>query len=356
MAVVAGFPDLSQVLAWPTQHLTDAARHWEAVGERSYSVIHQVWRDGLSSDWRGRAADALHAATHDDVGKTSGVADQLRAAAGVARSGACELVAARSRVRYAVEDAMRSGFDVYEDMSVADRSTGGSAAQRAARQAQAQAVAGDIRRRAAELVALDQQVAGRVTAATAGIRDTFPQTPDSDAPQRKPKFQAVDHHTFKEDPPPNGSYPVNEVVAEATDLDGNHVVLRRGYYDAEKREGWGWDKAYWRHGVVNPNVFKDLISHSRPEHQPDGTLRYDVLINRVHCASGPLGIASCQDTGESLTMRIVVDPRVGRADVPGGEQKGVITMFPLEGGSGVIQLGPKWTWTPPWVNNNVPIN
>lgn len=82
--------------------------------------------------------------------------------------------------------------------------------------------------------------------------------------------------------------------------------------------------------MVNPNVFKDLISHSRPEHQPDGTLRYDVLINRVHCAS-------CQDTGESLTMRIVVDPRVGRADVPGGEQKGVITMFPLEGGSGVIQ-------------------
>ncbi|GAB4989432.1 hypothetical protein MAHJHV58_18570 [Mycobacterium avium subsp. hominissuis] len=270
----------------------------------------------------------MHAATHDDVGKTSGVADQLRAAAGVARNGASELVAARSRVRYAVEDAMRSGFDVYEDMSVADRSTGGSAAQRAARQAQAQAFAGDIRRRAAELVALDQQVAGRVTAATAGIRDTFPQTPDSDAPQRKPKFQAVDHHTFKEDPPPNGSYPVNEVVAEATDLDGNHVVLRRGYYNAKTDRGFGWDKAYWKHGIVNPNVFKDLISHSRPVRQPDGTLRYDVSVDRAHCTRGPLGIASCQDTGESLTMRIVVDPRSGRADVSDGGQKGVITMFP----------------------------
>lgn len=31
-------------------------------------------------------------------------------------------------------------------------------------------------------------------------------------------------------------------------------------------------------------------------------------------------------------------------------------MFPLEGGSGVIQLGSNWTWTPPWVNTNVPIN
>jgi len=25
-----------------------------------------------------------------------------------------------------------------------------------------------------------------------------------------------------------------------------------------------WDEAYWRHHVINPNVFKDLISHSRP--------------------------------------------------------------------------------------------
>lgn len=55
-------------------------------------------------------------------------------------------------------------------------------------------------------------------------------------------------------------------------------------------------------------------------------------------------------------MRIVVDPSTGRPDVPDGRQKGVITMFPLPGGSGVIELGPKWTRTPPWVNNNVPIN
>jgi hypothetical protein len=159
---------------------------------------------------------------------------------------------------------------------------------------------------------------------------------------------------FPQDPPP--PYPVNEVIAEATDLDGNHIILRRGYYDARTGNGWGWDKAYWKHGVVNPNVFKDLISHSRPIHQPDGTLRYDVPINRVHCTKGPLGMANCQDTGESLTMRIVVDPSEGRAGVPDGRQKGMITMFPLEGGSGVLKLGKDWTWTPPWVNNNVPIN
>lgn len=356
MSAVAGFPLLSQVLAWPTQHLTEAADYWEAVGGRSYAVASQVWRDGLSVDWQGRAADALHAATHGDLQKTSAVADQLQAAAKVARSGAADLSAARSRVRYVVEDAFGAGFDVREDMSVTDPSTGGSTAQRAARQAQAQGYAGDIRQRATQLVALDQQVAERVTSAMAGIRDTFPPAAGPDEPGERSRFRTVDTHSFKEDPPLSGGYPANDVIAEATDLDGNHIVLRRGYYDAETRKGWGWDKAYWRHGVVNPNVFKDLISHSRPVHQPDGTLRYDVPINRAHCTRGPLGIVDCQDTGESLTMRIVVDPSVGRADVPDGRQKGVITMYPLEGGSGVITLGPKWTWTPPWVNTNVPIN
>lgn len=356
MSALVVFPILSQVLAWPTQHLRKAADYWETVGGRSYTAANQIWRDSLSADWQGRAADALHAATHADMLNTSAVADQLQGAAKVARSGASDLSAARSRVRYVVEDALRAGFEVREDMSVTDRSTGGSIAQRAARQAQAQAYAGDIRQRAAQVVALDEQVAGKVTAAIAGIRDTFPQAPTPEAPQRKSKIQAVDNHTFKEDPPPTGSYPVNEVIAEATDLDGNHVVLRRGYYDERTQQGFGWDKAFWRHHVTNPNVFKDLISHSRPISNKDGTLVYEVPINRVHCAQGPFGIADCEDTGESLTMRIVVNINEGRAGIPDGGQKGVISMYPLEGGSGVVEVEPGWTLCPPWVNKNVPIN
>ncbi|WP_081283611.1 hypothetical protein [Mycobacterium intracellulare] len=355
MTAVGGFPILSQVLSWPTQHLTEAADCWEALGARCYAVADQVWRDGLSVDWQGRAADGLRAATHADMQKTSAVVDQLQVAAKVARGGASDLSAARSRVRYVVEDAFKAGFDVREDMSVTDRSTAGSIAQRAARQAQAETYAGDIRQRAAQVVALDQQVAGKVSAAMAGIRDTFPPAPNRDAPRPKPKVQAVDNHTFKQEPPP-GSYPTNEVVAEATDLDGNHVVLRRGYYDERTQQGFGWDKAFWRHHVTNPNVFKDLISHSRPISSKDGTLVYEVPINRVHCTQGPFGIADCEDTGESLTMRIVANVNEGRAGIPDGGQKGVISMYPLAGGSGVVEVEPGWTLCPPWVNKNVPIN
>lgn len=199
MAAIAGFPDLSQMLSWPTAHLTEAADHWEDVGARSYSVAQRVWRDALKVDWQGGGADALRVATRADMLATSGVADQLQAAAKAARGAASDLSAARSRVRYAVQDANAAGFDVDEEMSVIDRSPRGSAAQRATRQAQAQAFAADIRQRAAQLLALDQQVARRVSAAIAGIRDTFPQRPVPQKSTRKPTIQAVDNHTFKQD-------------------------------------------------------------------------------------------------------------------------------------------------------------
>jgi hypothetical protein len=206
MSAVAGFPRLSQLLAWPTEHLTEAADYWEAIGGRCYGAANQVWQDALSIDWQGDAADTLRTAAHTDMLTTSAVADQLHAAAKVARSGASDLYTARSRVRYAVEDARTAGFDVGEDLSVTDRSSGGSAMQRATRQAQAQTLAGDVRQRAAQLVAHDQQVAGKITAAVAGIRQTFPPSPAPDTPPRDNRVHAVDNHTFKQEPPPAPPY------------------------------------------------------------------------------------------------------------------------------------------------------
>lgn len=232
MAAVAGFPSLSQLLAWPTEHLTEAAEYWQTVGARSYAVASQVWRDAVSVDWRGEAADALHTATHADMMTTSAVADQLHEAATVARTGASDLYTARSRMEYAVDDARTAGFDVGEDLSVTDRSSGGTPAQRAARQAQAQTLADDIRQRAAQLVGLDQQVAGKITAAVAGIRDTFPQDPSFGTPPKDNRAHAVDHHTFKQDPslpagPPGNPFAgwTDEQMAQvATEIAHGHAL------------------------------------------------------------------------------------------------------------------------------------
>jgi hypothetical protein len=195
MAAVAGGPGLSVLLSWPTDHLTEAANHWEAVGEHTYGVAHGVWSDAMTVEWSGQAADALRTDTHADLMTTSATVDQLQDAATVARSGASELEAARSQVRYAVEDARSAGFEVGEDLSVSDRMSGGSAVQRAARQAAAQAFAGDIGGRAMQLVSVDAQVAARVTAAVAGVGSTFPRLPSGNG-----QVRAVDNHTFKQRP------------------------------------------------------------------------------------------------------------------------------------------------------------
>jgi hypothetical protein len=135
-AATGSFPSLSELVSWPTEHLTEAADYWAVAGNRWYEVFNQIWRDSLSVDWRGNGAEALRTRTHADNIKVGGSVDQLHEAATTARAGASDLYAARSRVRYVVEDARDAGFDVSEDLSVTDLSAGGSPAARAARQAQ----------------------------------------------------------------------------------------------------------------------------------------------------------------------------------------------------------------------------
>jgi hypothetical protein len=344
-------PTLSAVRSWDTDHLTDAATHWTntaTVWEDAFdNVFQQVPAPG-GTPWRGDAAEAARLRAGTDRVKVIGVADELRAAATIARTGADELHTAKHAVLSAVAATESAHFTVGEDFSVTDRLTGLTPAFQGARQAQAQAFAADICARVGELIAHDQQVAANIITTMAPLREaSFAEAPVNGA------VQAVD---FQQAPAPSPPYPINDVVAEATDLDGNHVLLRRGYYDTSTKQGFGWDKAYWKHGIVNINVFKDLISHSRPVSNEGGTLVYEVPIDRVHCTKGPLGIVDCADTGERVTMRIVVNINEPRPDLPDGGQKGVITMYPLPGGSGVVEVEPNWTLTPPWVNNNVPIN
>jgi hypothetical protein len=201
MAASPAFPGLSDLLVWPTDHLTEGANYWEAVAARWYETFAQVCQDSLSVDWEGKAIDALHARTHADKLTVGGMVDRLQEAATVARTAASDLHAARSGMRSAVEDARAAGFEVGEHLSVSDRSFGGSAAIRSARQAQAQAFATDIRWCAAHLVGVDRQVAGRITAALGDVKKVnFAETPT-------PGIQLVDNHWQQDSPPaPDGPH------------------------------------------------------------------------------------------------------------------------------------------------------
>jgi hypothetical protein len=339
----AGVPSLSQILGWDTEHLYRAASDWVRTAEHWEDAFDSVHRGMLApggTAWEGAAADAAQERTFGDLVKVRGLADTLSEAATIARRGADQLDYLKRQAIEAINEAREAGLAVGEDLSVTDTSKYSGFRIAAMRQH-----AATIAARAAALSTADKDIAAKISAATTELNGRgFAESPEN--------VQALDVPLA---PPSDPSYPVNDVIAEATDLDGNQVVMRRGYYNAATKEGFGWDKIYWKHGLINPNVVRDLISHSRPMENQGGTLVYEVPINKAHCTSGFLGLPSCTDTGESLTMRIVVNTNPSY-DVPGGGQKGVITMYPLPGGSGVVEVQKGWTLTPPWVNNYAPIN
>jgi hypothetical protein len=165
-------PTLSQIEAYSTDHLVDAADHWDRLADQWEDAHWQVRNQAHLLDWQGAAADALRARTVSDYTVASSLADQLRSTSRIARQQAGVLDQLRNSVLYAIEDAHDAGFIVGEDFSVTDSRASRTAAELAARQAQAQVFAADIRGRTGALVGADTSVAGDLSSAAAGIGDT----------------------------------------------------------------------------------------------------------------------------------------------------------------------------------------
>jgi hypothetical protein len=212
-------PTLSQVQTWDTEHLTEAASQWTSTAT--------VWGDSFTrlsaqmpcpggSQWEGEAAEAAQHQANTDRLTVMGLADQLHDASTIARAGARDIDAAKQRVLGAVNAARDAGFTVSEDFSVTSRESGTATAM-AARQAQAQTLAADIRVRLAELIATDQQVAAKITTAATGVgKVRFADNGNSNGDGR-PTVQAVDNRILKQappqpeppDPPPGPMPPIN---------------------------------------------------------------------------------------------------------------------------------------------------
>jgi len=362
---VAGAPGLSALLAWPTDHLTEAAAHWETVGERSYGVAHGVWSDALTVDWRGETAEALRTNTHADMMTTSAVVDQLQSAAGVARSGASELEAARSQMRYAVEDARSAGFEVGEDLSVTDRMSGGSAAQRVARQAAAQAFAGNIGERAAQLVSVDAQVAGRITAAVAGVGDTFRPTPPTSG-----QVHAVDSRTFKQGPdhppPPSPKGPsaadMRKVIEKLPEGSDDNIREVRTPEDLQNLKQWmtqqGTDMES-RYSEPGKGQWKRL---------PDGS-EVGERYSAKSTGRNALEVDLKRPDGTTQHWKIHINPKTGGApEIPAVEPVPVeqapaepapIESAPVEGfeggGPAGIPVAPHFVHPPGTIDHGIPI-
>lgn len=197
-------PTLSAVRGWDTTHLTQAAAHWTNTAttwEEAFTRLSQSIGNPGGSPWLGEAADAAHQRAYHDRLTVIRAADQLHGASAAARSGAEEIRSAQQVALGVVRRAEQAGFTVGEDFSVRSSETG-SPAMLAARQAQAQVFAAEIRTSVAKLIAADKHAAGRILAASDGLGGTgFPDDGDATPGKKKPTIQMVDDHQGGEPSP-----------------------------------------------------------------------------------------------------------------------------------------------------------
>jgi hypothetical protein len=229
--------------------LIEAADQWTVAADRWDDVCGQVWQESLSMDWQGQAREALIGRTTADKATVTLKADQLRAAAVIARKGAGDISAVQRSVLYKVDDAHQAGFVVGEDLSVADARTSRNAGELAQRQAQAQALSGDIRSGAFRLVAADSEVGTKLTATAGDIGsltfDDQPITYNSEplhtgTDPRDGKIQLVD---WKQAPTPTPS--PGHTAEDARDAiknlpkgtKDNFLEVRSG---GDLRSFWNW--------------------------------------------------------------------------------------------------------------------
>lgn len=168
----SGLPTLSQIRAWNTTHLVVAAGRWTstaATWETAFTAVYQEVQLPGGKPWDGDAAQAALMRTHADRAKVLDAVDSLTAAAGVARSGAADIDAARSRALSAVAAAQSAGFQVGDDLTVTDARNYSSPSARTARLQQARGLARNISSSAEALAAMDRDVAARLRPTASGF-------------------------------------------------------------------------------------------------------------------------------------------------------------------------------------------
>ncbi len=214
-----GSPTVSQLLAWTGHHLTEGADYWDDLAhrwERAFVEVEQRTRDG---GWDGAGSDAAaERAYWDRIRVANGPVADLREAVTVARQGAADVQLAQNRFRDALTAARDAGFDVGDEYSVTDRRTGGTVAERAAREAEAQEFAQDIRYHAAQLISLDNHIAARLSQRLSQVENlVFDEHGGVPLPNRKSNGVRLVTNDTKEGPPgasdDDYSPPADEVAA-----------------------------------------------------------------------------------------------------------------------------------------------
>lgn len=170
-------PTRSQITDWDVQHLIDASAYWARTAELWESTFHSVWQATLrpgGTEWDGDAADTAQDLTWRDLVRVRGSAEALRSVARIAHSGAESLCDVKRLALNAIDEAQLHGFAVGEDLSVSTSPHLTAGHPLMMLQTAADEDAADIKHFAANLVALDHDIARRLHNAATGISEGIP--------------------------------------------------------------------------------------------------------------------------------------------------------------------------------------
>ncbi|WP_459971763.1 C2 family cysteine protease [Mycobacterium sp. MUNTM1] len=265
---------MSQIQAWDTQHLVDAAAYWNKIADHWEDVFLQVRNQSVSLPWRGAGGEALRQRTGADLPIVSRHADQLREAAAIARNGAGDVSAAQQRVLFAVATAENAGFNVAEDLSVTAYVHGGSLADVMTLEVLADQMAADIRVDAATLTSIDQTVAAKLATATAGLGDPafapapqdgpFPQDSDGTQPRRYTDKDLYPHDPTAADVHQDsiGDCYLDSTMGAIANANPQWIKDRIRYDDKTGTfDVTLWDGHEWRHVPVTQGDIDTNIQH-----------------------------------------------------------------------------------------------
>jgi hypothetical protein len=176
-------PPLSVLTRYTVDHLVGAARPWQQQADNWVHATGAVKAGVLGSGWDGAGFEAAAQRSLADHAAVGAQADRVVNVAALVQRSASDLYALHGQVMQHLDDIDQAGFEVDESYGVTDRRNSSSAAVLAQRQAQAQALAGELRLRVGDFWTHELTVAGQITAAA------------GDGPQWRGGVQAVDFKT-----------------------------------------------------------------------------------------------------------------------------------------------------------------
>lgn len=199
-AATASLPTRSEIEAWSTSHLSDAATSWRSAAAASEGAFDEH-RQNISSPggttWEGDAKDAALDRVTKDVTVVGRQGDVLREAAELAENGAHDIKAAKDKAVEAITAAENDGFTVGEDLSVTDTREY-DIDTIAERNRALTEHAEDIRWAAEQLMQADKLVGDRLQAKSADL-EAIRFEDEGDGRDGEPTVQLVDNKVDKPD-------------------------------------------------------------------------------------------------------------------------------------------------------------